>query len=100
VATRLQQGTQAGVRPPFVCPLLQVGGHPQEGIKRSQGTGEEIEAEGGAGQLDVVAVAAEEAGVDKFSNRVDDRLSLDGILGVGGDHAGELALGESGRVNG
>ena len=64
------------------------------------GTGEEIEAEGGAGRLDVVAIATQEADVDQFGDRVDYRLSLDGILGVGGEHAGELALGESGRVNG
>ena len=62
------------------------------------GTGEEIEAEGGAGRLDVVAVAAQEASVYEFGDRVDYRPSLDGVLRVGGEHAGELALGESGRV--
>jgi len=47
-----------------------------------------------------MAVAVQETGCQQLADRTNYRIALGGILGVGSEDMGELALGEAGRVLG
>lgn len=47
-----------------------------------------------------MAVTTQEAGGNQLADRADHRLALGGVIGVIGEDAGQLALGDAGRVLG